>query len=232
MLVSKSFNKAHYQDNSFVKSYGPKSPFWKYYLRSFFDLIGIKQPVEYYRVSKRIEFEYNTLVLWKKNDLNAPSILKREQGRLYLEAIQGKTLDRIFEGDFDFKIFNEIFEDLNKRHQLAFDHKESRFCHVDANLKNIIYNNNKIYHLDFEMGREYESIDLWARREISKLLISICNKLPIHKNQVLDSFFSIYKYDFIVHDLIESKLKNKGRDYKDGSLYELVLDLNSRYHED
>ncbi len=125
----------------------------------------------------------------EKNDLNVPSILKREQERLYLEAIQGKTLDRIFEGDFDFKIFNKIFEDLNKRHQLAFDLKESRFCHVDANLKNIIYNNNEIYHLDFEMGREYESIDLWARREISKLLISICNKLPKHKNQVLDSFF-------------------------------------------
>jgi len=232
--VSKSFNKTLYQDNSFVKFYGPKSPFWKYYLRSFLDLIGIKQPVEYYRISKRIEFEYNTLVLWKENDLNVPSVLKREQERLYLEVIQGNTLDQIFNKEFDFKIFNKIFEDLNKRHQLAFDHKESRFCHVDANLRNILYNNNKIYHLDFEMGREFESIDLWARREISKLLISICNKLPKLKNKVLDSFSSIYKHDFVVNDLIESKLQGRARDYKDGhySLYQLATDLKSRYYED
>jgi tRNA A-37 threonylcarbamoyl transferase component Bud32 len=231
--VSLSFNHTKRKNKTFIKTYGPKTPFWKYYLRSALDFIGVRQPVEYYNKYKRLEFEYQALQLWESYSLNVPSVISREDSELHLSIIKGQTLFNIFEKSIDYDIVVKLFDDLNYRHQLAFKHNEPRLCHIDANLRNIMYGDQKIFHIDFEMGREYESIDLWARREISKLLISLLKNLSTkEREKVLRIFFEKYKFKRIVDSLVISKLGNFKKEKKNKPnnqyvLYDLALDLQN-----
>jgi hypothetical protein len=83
------------------------------------------------------------------------------------------------------------------------------------------------------MGREYESIDLWARREISKLLISLLKNLSTkEREKVLRIFFEKYKFKRIVDSLVISKLGNFKKEKKNKPnnqyvLYDLALDLQN-----
>jgi len=230
--VSISFNRAKQLNGVFVKTYGPKTPFWRYYFRSALNTIGIRQPVEYYNRSKRLDFEYRALKLWKHYDLNVPSVAFKDKISLHLSIIKGRTLASKLSRSVDFKVITALFEDLNYRHQLAFEHNEPRLCHVDANLRNILYSDQKIFHVDFEMGREYESVELWARREVSKLLISLLNILPFkNREEVLTLFCQHYSIQEVINSLIQSKLgridnKRKRAPNTQNTLYNLALDLS------
>ena len=208
--MSLSLNRVNQTDSVFIKTYGPKTPFWKYYFRCALDFIGLRQPVEYYNKRKRLEFEYQTLKLWISYDLNVPEIIRKNSFDLHLSIIEGRTLHRIFteSNDIDMNLVIKLINDLNYRHHLAFKYNEPKLCHVDANLRNIVYSNNKIFHIDFEMGREYESISMWAQREISKLLISLLNNIPAgERDNVVGLFCNIYEHTSVVNSLIKSKLR-------------------------
>jgi len=232
--VSSSLNRVDQTDSVFIKTYGPKTPFWKYYFRCTLDFIGLRQPVEYYNKRKRLEFEYQTLKLWISYDLNVPEIIRKNSFDLHLSIIEGRTLHRIFteSNDIDMNLVIKLINDLNYRHHLAFKYNEPKLCHVDANLRNIIYSNNKIFHIDFEMGREYESISMWAQREISKLLISLLNNIPVsERDNVFRLFCNIYEHTSVVDSLILSKhRKIKLNRHKDSgnnnyALVDLARDL-------
>ena len=208
--MSLSLNSVNQTDSVFIKTYGSKTPLWKYYFRCALDLIGLRQPVEYYNKRKRLEFEYQTLKLWINYDLNVPEIIRKNSLDLHLSIIEGKTLYKIFteSNDIDMDLVIKLINDVNYRHHLAFKYNESKLCHVDANLRNIIYSNHKIFHIDFEMGREYESIGMWAQREISKLLISLLNNIPVsERDNVVRLFFNIYEHTSVINLLIKSKLR-------------------------
>ena len=208
--MSLSLNNVDYNDSVFIKTYGPKTPLWKYYSRSALDLIGFRQPVEYYNKRKRLEFECQTLKLWISYDLNVPKVIRKNSSDLHLSIIKGKTLNKIFTefDDVDMDLVIKLINDVNYRHHLAFKYNEPKLCHVDANLGNIIYSDNKIFHIDFEMGREYESIGMWAQREISKLLISLLNNIPVsEKDNVVRLFCNIYEHNSVINSLIKSKLR-------------------------
>ena len=79
--MSLSLNSVNQTDSVFIKTYGPKTPLWKYYSRSALDLIGFRQPVEYYNKRIRLEFEYQTLKLWISYDLNVPEIIRKNSYR-------------------------------------------------------------------------------------------------------------------------------------------------------
>lgn len=225
--MSLSLNRTQQTKGVFVKSYGPKTPLWRYYIRSLLDFIGVKQPVEYYNKQKRLEFEEQTLALWQTYHLNAPNVIDRKNSELHLSVIEGKTLAEIFGVRIDLDIVSQLFDDLSHRHELAFKNDEPRLCHVDSNLRNIIYSNHHIFHVDFEMGREYEPVSRWAEREVSKLLVSVLQGLTSReREQVIELFFCHYKFRHVVNVLILGKSnKKKCRDGGQYSLCHLVLDL-------
>ena len=138
--MSLSLNNVDYNDSVFIKTYGPKTPLWKYYSRSALDLIGFRQPVEYYNKRKRLEFECQTLKLWISYDLNVPKVIRKNSSDLHLSIIKGKTLNKIFTefDDVDMDLVIKLINDVNYRHHLAFKYNEPKLCHVDANLRNIV----------------------------------------------------------------------------------------------
>jgi hypothetical protein len=84
------------------------------------------------------------------------------------------------------------------------------------------------------MGREYEPVNLWAQREVSKLLISLLKHIPNeYRVEVLDLFFEQYRLKDVVISLIASKIKssNNMRKNNQNSLYNLVIDLQIRMDE-
>jgi hypothetical protein len=84
------------------------------------------------------------------------------------------------------------------------------------------------------MGREYEPVNLWAQREVSKLLISLLKHIPNeYRVEVLDLFFEQYRLKDVVISLIASKINssNNMRKNNQNSLYNLVIDLQIRMDE-
>lgn len=232
--MSLSFNQTQKTDKLFIKSYGSKTPFWKYYARCILDVTGFRQPVEYYNKRKRLAFESQTLRLWKKFNLNVPDVIFQDSSELHLSIIQGQTLSSLFEESVDLHMVSIVFRELDQRHQLAFRHNEPRLCHVDANLRNLIYSEGLIFHVDFEMGREHETVELWARREVSKLLISLLqDRSAQERSDILQIFCQEYTLKQVVNSLVLSKLdrSNKKRKHKRSSqydLYKLAIDLRKR----
>ena len=231
--MSQSLNSVFFKKSVFVKIYGPKKPLFKYYSRCFLDSIGLTQPIEYQNENKRLKFECRTLELWKAHHLNVPSVLKVKHLEVHLSIIKGRTLYDIFTESVNLDIVAQVFNDMNNRHQLAFKLNEPRLCHIDANLRNIIYSGNKIFHIDFEMGRESEPVDMWAQREISKLLISISQVTDSMQN-ILSLFFDIYTHTKIIEKIIDNKLRNNSQILiekklnKNGyTLINLTVDMNN-----
>ena len=231
--MSISFNNVQKTENFFIKTYGPKSPLLKYYFRSFLDFIGIQQPIEYYHSAKRLSFEAEVIELWRKFNLNAPKLIKRNKKSLFLSHISGRTISEIFQQKIDFKIVKCLFDDLNLRHQLAFKFQEPRLCHVDSNLRNILYADREIFHVDFEMGRIYEDTNRWAMREITKLLISLTDNLAHEKRvKLLRIFCNVYQEKQIIELIIKSKKnKRKNNSKEKYTLSNLVFDLSEVLNE-
>jgi heptosyltransferase III len=225
--MSISTNSLEEKENFYIKNYGYKKPLIKFIFRNLLDLLGCRQPVEYYNNLKRMEFEYRVLTLWKKYNLNVPIVLKKESSSLYLSKLKGLTVNEILKDSFDFDLIEKIFIDLEYRHSLAKKEKEPLFCHVDSNLRNIIYSDNKIFHIDFEMGREYESLESWMEREISKLLYSLLSKEKReNRDLILNKFIHIYSHKEVVNNLIKKNLRNKRINDKKYSLSNLLYELN------
>jgi tRNA A-37 threonylcarbamoyl transferase component Bud32 len=231
--VSKSLNKTQQKEGVFVKTYGPKTPFRRYYFRCALDFLGVSQPIEYSSKYNRLKFESKTLELWKSHHLNVPDVVRVKDLELHLSVIKGKTLAEIFTESINFDIVDQLFSDINYRHQLAIKLNEPRLCHIDANLRNIMYSDNKIFHIDFEMGRESEPTNMWAQREITKLLISLSQVTDSMQN-VLSLFFEIYTHVEIIEQFIDSKFGSKSRELiekklnKNGyTLINLAVEMNN-----
>lgn len=229
MSVSK--NILYNKEGTFIKKYGYKKPFIKYKIRSFLDFVGFRQPVEYYNIIKRMNFEYKVLKLWSSHNLNVPKVLKKQDNCLYLSKIDGITIDELLREKFDLTIIEKIFSDLEYRHSLSLKENEPLFCHVDSNLRNIMFSNDEIFSIDFEMGREYEPIEKWMEREISKLLVSLLSR-ENRKNRdlILNKFIEIYSHKKIIENLIEQNLKNKTVNSKIYGLSNVLYDLNDLLH--
>ena len=225
-----SNNSVKQMGGIYIKKYGSKKPIGKYYFRLMLGIIGIKQPIEYYGKNKRLEFERNTLQLWKSYCLNVPNVIQVKKSELYLSAIKGETCAEIFNKSIDFDLILKIFIDVNNRHELAIKFNEPTLCHVDANLGNILYSDNKLFHIDFEMGREYEAVNVWAEREITKLLISLSGVVGINSmKRVVSIFLNTYTHTSIVRRFINQKISEQsvsnGANETKYRLINLALDM-------
>jgi len=208
--VSESFNKIDEKDNCFIKTYGKKKPFWKYFLRTNLHTIGLRQPIEYYNEKQRLSFEKKTLLLWERYGFNVPKVIDEGDNHLVLSKINGKTFQDLSNNkNLSLETLKTLFIELNYRHNLALKNHEKHLAHIDANLRNMLLFENKIYHIDFEMGREYENEEKWLERELSKLLISILEYQEENvRKEILKLFLEIYTHKQILKNLFLSKINS------------------------
>lgn len=232
--MSTSHNLVKRFDNYIIKSYGAKTPYIKYFFRMFIGFLGFNQPIEYGSAHCRKKFEEGVLNLWADYGLNVPDIIQVTDQELHMSIIKGRTFNDIFSKNIDFDLIDKLFREINERHVLACKYNEPLLCHIDANLRNLIYSDNKIFHIDFEMGREYEDVDMWSQREVTKLLISLSQATDKDTMQnILHRFLDTYTQVHIIENFINLKIGGKSNKSivkkieKNGyTLINLAVDLN------
>lgn len=208
-----SLNKVDRIGDYFVKVYGYKRPYFKYFYRVFFRKLGLNQPVEYGSPNSRKNFEKQVLELWANYHLNVPVVIRTTNRSLCMSYIEGDTIDEKFRKAIDFQIVEKLFYDMNDRHALAFKHQEPLLCHIDSNLRNLIYSDNQIFHIDFEMGRKYEGVEMWAQREATKLLISLSQVASEDSMQkIIHKFLDIYTHRHVYENFIKLKIGKRSHE--------------------
>jgi len=203
----------------FLKIYSHKHPRLNYEIRKFLGCVGLRQPVEYSSPTKRKAFEEETLKHWAVNGCNVPAIVDNPLPELYMfpilttKFIDGITLRELIckkaigarEKEEKLGI---LFCEVANRHHKAFLNNDNRLFHIDANTRNIIFADKAIYHVDFEMGRPWESVMACASREVLKLLVSIAEDMqPSLRKSAFQIFKDCYKkddvYQFIRKGIIQ-----------------------------
>lgn len=203
----------------FLKIYGHKHPRLKYEIRKFLGYVGLRQPVEYSSPMKRKAFEEEILKHWRANGYNVPSIIDNPLHELYIfpilttKFIDGITLRELIRKETIGPREKEeklgvLFCEVADRHHRAFLNNDNRLFHIDANTRNIIFADKAIYHVDFEMGRPWESVMACASREVLKLLVSIAEDMqPSSRKSMFQIFKDCYKkddvYQFISKGIVQ-----------------------------
>jgi len=224
----------------FLKIYGHKQPRLTYEMRKFLGYFGLRQPIEYSSPIKRKNFEEGILKHWRVNGYNVPSIVNNPLIALSTfpilttKFIDGITLRELIREEANEPRKKEeklgaLFSEVADRHDRAFLNNDNRIFHIDANTRNIIFTDEAIYHIDFEMGRPWEPVMACACREVLKLLVSIAEDMePSSRESMFKLFKDCYRkeevYQFIKKGIVErpfqrvhrfrnskKKMKNPGR---------------------
>lgn len=194
----------------FLKVYRPKRPAATYAMRRFLGFVGFRQPVEYTSPGERRAFEEKTLRRWKACGFTVPDIVDnplKELGGMPVLAtrfIEGITLREMVHNsscsaeDRSGKL-RALFSEVAARHGSAFAAGDSLLFHIDANTRNILFAGSAVYHVDFEMGRMWESSVLSASREVLKLLVTLAEDLdPESRAPVMRIFRDCYHHDEVL----------------------------------
>jgi hypothetical protein len=202
----------------FLKIYGPKKPRWKYEIRRLLGRMGLRQPVEYQSPGQRKSFEEETLRRWKEKGYAVPEILASPFPELsalpHLSTtfLEGCTLgERLTSGRISVEekrnLLSYLFEETARRHGQAITENDRWLFHIDANTRNILYDmdHDRFYHVDFEMGRHWESTIACAAREILKLLTTAAEDMkPTERTILYQAFQSAYPHEEVYRFLREN----------------------------
>jgi len=192
----------------FVKVYGPKKPRFLYEIRSMLNRTGIRQPIEYLSPGKRKFCEEKYLKHWREKGFCVPDVVVtpfteyEDIPHLATTYVEGKTLKTILSKGFTASqdTLGNLFTDISNRHKLAIKSGDSFLFHIDANTQNILLAKNLFYHVDFEMGRPWETTMECAAREISKFLVSMGEDLkPEERNPA----YALFKKCYGHHDVLD-----------------------------
>lgn len=198
-----------------LKIYGAKKPRSTYAVRLFLCRMGIRQPIEYQSPRERQAFEMTVLEHWKRNGYAVPDILPSpfteytRMPHLVTRWISGEALQNILCKSTGFSSWKgtleQLFLETESRHRQALAIGDEKLCHIDANARNIIVSDDRIYHVDFEMGRPWEPAETWACREVLKLLISICEAISTEERpDALALFRQTYHLETVLNDIRKS----------------------------
>jgi len=192
----------------FLKIYGPKTPRLKYEFRRFLGRMGMRQPVEYRTPMARKAFEEETLRRWKAKGFPVPDVLDTPYPEwsalphLTTTFIEGVTLRERLSGgrlspEDKGRLLFLLFEEVNRRHEEALAVNDRLLFHVDANTRNILCaDDGMIYHVDFDMGRPWEPAIACAAREITKLLTTAAEDMPLTEQKDLyHAFQRAYRHE-------------------------------------
>lgn len=173
----------------------------------------MRQPIEYWPPKQRKECEESYLKHWQEKGFYVPEILPspfpeyEDVPHLSTTFVEGVTLKLLLKKDYSSskEILMNLFTDMSKRHRLAFETHDNLLFHIDANTQNILVERNRFVHVDFEMGRPWEDPLENARREVSKLLISIGENLkPNERKPVYSLFKKCYRNKDLLNSLTNS----------------------------
>jgi len=162
-----------------LKIYRPKFPRWRYEIRKTLHRLGWRQPVEYRACRQRMEFERDSLLQWNALSFKAPRPLDApfqvEGVHLFIQWIEGRSLGDCFQAETESKyhLFERALTEMATRHASGIPRKDLRLFHIDAHCRNLIAAPDGIYHIDFEMGRPWESSLRHAERELMSFLMSV-----------------------------------------------------------
>jgi tRNA A-37 threonylcarbamoyl transferase component Bud32 len=204
----------------FLKLYMPKLPRLKTAWRRFLGSSGIRQPVEYWSPKERRRFEAETLDLWRSLGYSVPAVVDipfpglSSSPFLTTEFIQGTTLRELLkDGSIPSTAQLEklaiLFSEMNERHHTAFAKNDNRLFHIDANTRNILFADRRLFHVDFEMGRPWESVIECASRETLKCLVTLFEDSPASLREPIAKVFrNCYRQDH-VYGLIEARVRGR-----------------------
>ena len=173
--MQKSKNNITRGNHSIIKTHHRKKPYIKSFTRQILSIFHV-QPIEYQPPQKRALFESECLLVWNKHHFLAPKLIMLRNQSIEMTLIDGRNLSSITDHSHLYNIIPKVYDNLIQRHTLSTQLNQKFLIHIDSNLNNILVDDdNNIIHIDFEMGRNHESIDQWKSREISKLLTSLIN---------------------------------------------------------
>jgi tRNA A-37 threonylcarbamoyl transferase component Bud32 len=124
---------------------------------------------------------------------------------LVTEFIEGTTLQKVIKdrniswSDKGSKL-ETVFSEVNARHAAALARHDNRFFHIDANTRNIMFVNDMVYHVDFEMGRSWESPVKCASREILKMLVCTAEDVTPDERPLI---FALFRKCYGINDVYE-----------------------------
>ena len=200
----------------FLKIYGCKHPRFRYEMRRLLSRIGIRQPIEYTSPQRRKVFEEDILRHWSAHGFKVPAIITNPYSELAhfslaTKFIHGITLREIVQDKTagwykKEETIAELFREVNRRHQKAFILNDNKLFHIDANTRNIIFENEIIYHVDFEMGRPWEPSIKCASREILKMLVCVTEDAPASMREPIINLFKKYYSDKAVYNFIKNSI--------------------------
>lgn len=193
----------------FVKVYGPKQPRFSYEIRCLLNRVGVRQPIEYLPPRKRKAFEEACLGRWQERGFPVPKVLAspfpeyEAVPHLSTTFVEGVPLRRLLHQGYAScrEMLRDLFADLSQRHRLAFRTRDPFLFHIDANTQNILVADQRVYHVDFEMGRPWEPPMECACREISKLLVSLGEDLKPEERELV---FALFKKSYENKDLLDT----------------------------
>ena len=152
-----------------------------------------------------MDFEKETLRHWSACGYNVPAIMDNPFSELSgfpvltTKYIEGMTIRDFVRSEKagaaeKEKKMASIFRDTGERHNVALRSGDNRLFHIDANTRNIMLAEDRIFHCDFEMGRPWESAVECASREVLKLLVSLIEDMgPSFLECVCRTFKNAYK---------------------------------------
>jgi tRNA A-37 threonylcarbamoyl transferase component Bud32 len=188
----------------FLKRYLPKELSLLQLLRGRLAPFGVRCPVEYTSPRQRRDFEVKCLRHWQHLGYPVSTVFEAQSDdpspvpTLITSFVEGPTLRAVLR-DADSAPMSgpdavtRLFVDMAARHRHALDTNDSLLFHVDANTRNIIVSDGKLFHVDFEMGRPWEDCLTLATREAMKSLVSIQEDLPEQSRAwVVEAFVGNY----------------------------------------
>jgi len=154
------------------------------------------------------KFEEETLRRWKEKGYAVPEILTSPFPELsalpHLSTtfLEGSTLRECLTTsrlslEYKNNLLSSLFKEIARRHDQAFMENDRWLFHIDANTRNIICtDSDRICHVDFEMGRHWESTIACAAREILKLLSTAAGDMkPPERTILYQAFQGAYPHE-------------------------------------
>ncbi|MGB9936123.1 MAG: RIO1 family regulatory kinase/ATPase [Methanobacterium sp.] len=152
-----------------------------------------------YSNASNCESEHKNLIKLKNNYIKVPNILGKYKNKLFLEYIEGNTINDLLQkqdmGNWIEK-FGELMSNIHK-----IEDKKGKVLKEDCNLRNFLWNNNQIYGIDFEKTTYGD-----PKEDIGNICYFLLNNSPSWTDQkkiIMLRFLRAYEFYFEdeIHDI-------------------------------
>jgi tRNA A-37 threonylcarbamoyl transferase component Bud32 len=153
-------------------------------------LVGFPAPFEYRSERARCAHEREVYAHWHALRYNVPRLIEPApvtlpgpaEQCLTLEYIDGEALSEILTSptvplERKLPLVAALFAGCNARHAAVLEKHDRLLIKYDANLRNIIVKDDRLFDIDFECGRIAESLPRGAAREISRYAVETIKAL-------------------------------------------------------